>query len=111
MNLFEEGLSKKRDRRLLKLSLDNNGCGAVSVNLQASGQEAHSSLKGAMRAKGAKRGQKGPKEYRGTRIFQKGQKGQKGPKGAKRAKRGQRASRKAGSDARQGHLGVGFPEL
>ena len=76
-----------QDRSLLKLLLDNNGCGAVSVNMQASGQEAHSSLKGAMRAKGAKRGQKGPKEYRGTRIFQKGQKGPKGPRGAKRASR------------------------
>ena len=52
--------------------------------MQTSGQEAHSSLKGAMRAKGAKRGQKGPK---GAKRGQKGPKGQKGLIGAKRAQR------------------------
>ena len=67
--------------------------------MQASGQEAHSILKGAMRAKRAKRGQKN--------IVVPGY-----SKRAKRAKRGQKGIAPIRlHHARQGHLGVGFPEL
>jgi hypothetical protein len=72
---------QNQDRSLLKLLLDNNGCGAESVNMQASGQEAHSSLKGTTRAKGTKRGQKGPKNIVMPGHSKRAKRGQKGPKG------------------------------